>query len=410
MSTYVDATSGAVEHCETMANLHTELSEKYTEISTLCRSKLWHQLTMSIQTFINNPETNLRTTPEGTNSFLALYDKVVLCVDKKLNPLSLASIASSVADSLLRSDGTAAKAVLENLLEKKTRLGVPATLYTESKLNLLLLVLMEQQPPDDIDMPTALQPVKESIKKNAALLQELAVETSSSLVHSAHYECSMKYRKAVGPPEAFYQEAISYLNYTSIETMEDPQSLAVDLSLAALTGDGVFNFGQIVTKPILGVLKGTSYDWLVELIHTMANGNVEAFHTLTSRYAQDIQAQPALVNRAAVVKEKIALLALVNMVFDRPSNERTLTFQEMAERIQTDHVPDVELVVMRALSLKLMEGWLDQVSQEFQVTWVMPRVLTNDQMKEMGSRFAEWAVKVSKTKDYMDDNTPSLFA
>eukprot|EP00540_Astrosyne_radiata_P014346 CAMPEP_0116846240 /NCGR_PEP_ID=MMETSP0418-20121206/13723_1 /TAXON_ID=1158023 /ORGANISM="Astrosyne radiata, Strain 13vi08-1A" /LENGTH=376 /DNA_ID=CAMNT_0004477461 /DNA_START=16 /DNA_END=1146 /DNA_ORIENTATION=+ len=376
-------------------------------MATLCRSKLWHPLTMAVLEFLLQPN-NLRS--EEGNSFLALYDRLVLRVEKKLNPLSLARIASAVADSLLPSDGTAAKAVLENLLEKKARLGVPATLYLESKLHLLTLTIVEKDHAGDGDLATLLRPVQESLKQNASRLGELAVDPSTTLVHSAHYECSMKYRKAVGPPEAFYQEALRYLNYTPLEDVEDPQTLAMDLSLAALTGDGVFGFGQVVSAPLLQVLRqNPSQSWWVDLLDTLATGDVAAFGHLTKEHEAEMEAQPALVHRAHVVQEKITLLALVNMVFERSSAERTLTFEEIAERIQKE-TKDVEGVMMRALSLKLMEGWIDQVSQQVHVTWVMPRVLTQDQRKELASRFGEWAVKVSKTKDYMDEHTPSLFA
>mmetsp|Transcript_40155 Transcript_40155/g.45702 ORF Transcript_40155/g.45702 Transcript_40155/m.45702 type:complete len:407 (-) Transcript_40155:119-1339(-) len=406
MSSYVDATSGAVEHCEAMAALHADLAETYNKVANLCRQKLWHQLTLTILPFVSNPA-NLRTTSEGINSFLALYDKVVTTVDKKLNSLSLARVASSVADSLIASDGTAAKAVLENLLTQSVRLGAPATLYVESKLHLLILNLLEQSG-GELEK-SQLQTIKDSLKSNKSKLQEMNVDTSTTMVYSSHYECAMKYRKAVGPPEAFFQEALAYLNYTPIDQMDSPHDFAMDLSLAALTGDRVFHFGQVVMTPILNYLEGTSESWLMEFMHAMVKGDVVIFNKLSEKYAAQIQLQPALVHRAAAVKEKITLLALVNMVFQRASAERTLTFDEVAERIHI-HLDQVELVVMRALSLGLVEGSIDQVSQTVEVTWVMPRTLTQDQVKDMSSRIGEWAVKVSKTADYMGERTPALFA
>jgi 26S proteasome regulatory subunit N9 len=405
MSSYVDASNSAVEHCETMANLHADLAEVYHEIAEQCRQKLWHQLTVTILPFLSDSK-NLRTTSEGTNSFLALYDKVVTTVEKKLNQLSLARIASAVADSLVESDGTAAKVILQNLLQDSERLGVPATIYIESRLHLLSLNLLERAG-GDFDK-AQLQTIADVIKKNSNNLQEMNVDTSTTMVHSAHYECAMKYRKAVGPPEAFFQEALAYLNYTPMDDMESPHDLAMDLSLAALTGEGVFHFGNVVTTPILTALENTPEAWLMEFMHAMAKGDVVLFNNLSEKYAAQIQSQPALVHRADAVKEKITLLALVNMVFERPSAERTLTFPEVADRIHV-HLDQVELVVMRALSLKLIEGCLDQVSQTVQVTWVMPRVLTPDQLQDLGQRFAQWAIKVSSASDYMGEHTPALF-
>ncbi|MEM7366559.1 MAG: hypothetical protein AAF525_21295, partial [Pseudomonadota bacterium] len=80
-STYVDATSGATEHCEAMSKLHPDLADDYNEIASLVSSKLWHQLTMKLLEFLQNAK-NERTMEDGTSSFLALYDKVVLSTHK----------------------------------------------------------------------------------------------------------------------------------------------------------------------------------------------------------------------------------------------------------------------------------------------------------------------------------------
>mmetsp|Transcript_2643 Transcript_2643/g.3854 ORF Transcript_2643/g.3854 Transcript_2643/m.3854 type:complete len:414 (+) Transcript_2643:137-1378(+) len=412
MSSYVDTSAGATEHCEQMANVHVDLADRYNHIASLVNQKLWHQLTVDILNFVSEGDAhkNLRETPEGTNSFFALYQQVVLAVDKKLNPLSLARIASVVATSL-SSDGTAARAVLENLLEKKTQLGRIATLFVESKLALLKLRLLETTT-TTTDPKSDFADIQEILTTNGQILSEIqdAVGEEAALVHSAHYECAMIYRKAVGPPEAFYREAISYLNYTPLESLKGPDryQLATDVSLAALTGDGVFNFGEVlVSTPILSELAGTENSYLVELMNASAKGDVLGFQSITERHGPAIQNQPALVNRATTVKEKITLMALVNMVFERPSTERILTFQDVADRIHMS-VDHVELVVMRALSLGLIKGLMDQVDQTITVTWVMPRVLDTPQLQDLATRFGAWAVKVSQTKDTMSEQTPML--
>lgn len=56
---------------------------------------------------------------------------------------------------------------------------------------------------------------------------------------------------------------------------------------------------------------------------------------LDARYArlpQTMSAQPALVSRATFTKEKIALLCLMNMVFERHSQDRNIPFGEIATR------------------------------------------------------------------------------
>eukprot|EP00591_Stephanopyxis_turris_P007731 CAMPEP_0195519264 /NCGR_PEP_ID=MMETSP0794_2-20130614/14545_1 /TAXON_ID=515487 /ORGANISM="Stephanopyxis turris, Strain CCMP 815" /LENGTH=404 /DNA_ID=CAMNT_0040648387 /DNA_START=141 /DNA_END=1352 /DNA_ORIENTATION=- len=403
-----------------MAEVHPDLSTEYNQISDLFSRKLWHQLTVALLEFVSPPEVGadpakkvtLRATPDGGNSYLALFDRVVLACDSKLNPLSLAQIASAVASSLAENasaptvtdaekDGLAARAVLENLLEKRSKLGPAASLFVESKLVLLGLKMMQQQGKTD---KAQYQSFKETLANGAKVLEEL--EGESAVVPSAFYEASSGYRKIVGPPEAFYTEALMYLNYTPVESMteEERYILATDLSLAALTGDKVFNFGEVVATPILGCLNGTPNEWLMEMMHCFTKGDVVKFHSITEASAAGIQSQPALVSRAVLVKEKITLLALVNMIFERPSNERTLGFDEIADRTKLSK-NEVEMAVMRALSLGLIKGSMDQVDETLSVSWVMPRVLDQSQLKGLSERFGEWAVKVSKTRDYMGEKT-----
>lgn len=67
------------------------------------------------------------------------------------------------------------------------------------------------------------------------------------------------------------------------------------------------------------------------------------------------------------------------MTFKRPSNNRVLTFSEIASETKLP-VTEVEFLVMKALSLGLVKGAIDQVAQTVQMTWVQPRVLDKNQV------------------------------
>jgi PCI domain len=67
------------------------------------------------------------------------------------------------------------------------------------------------------------------------------------------------------------------------------------------------------------------------------------------------------------------------MTFKRPSNNRILTFAEIASETKLP-VTEVEFLVMKALSLGLVRGAIDQVAQTVQMTWVQPRVLDKNQV------------------------------
>jgi len=427
----VDAMATAVEHCEQMGKDNPDLAEIYQSIAAQCQGKLWHQLTVTVLEDLlgGDPAKMIRTTSSGMHSFLALYNLVVLAVADKLNPLSMGRIAALVSQAVMATDLQASKALLENLLasyrkDAATSTATPAavasrpvanatslvaaTIFVQSKLSLLTLQGLTADSEAD---KKELDAIKRIIATNAVTLAQLAADTAEQgVVHAAHYEQAMTFYKVTGPPEAFYEQAMSFLNYAPPGTdgvFTNYAVLAVDLCLAALTGDGVYNLGQVEQTPVLALLKDTPNAWLAELLHTTAAGDVTAFGLLTTKYAAQIQQQPALVHRAAAVQEKLTLLALVHMVFEKDSAERTLSIAEIAVRLQVA-TEQVEWVIMRAFSVHLMEGYMDQVSQTVTITWVLPRVLSVVQMTDLAARFGEWATKVSSTKEFMQEQTPTF--
>jgi 26S proteasome regulatory subunit N9 len=389
-----------------MAVQFPDLAESfYNKIASYCQQKLWHQMTITVLEFVGTPGNLRPLNAELRNTFLAVYQTVMLPSAKKFNALSLARIASAAATASLAAGSISvedSKTLLEDLVEKQEP-GKPLTtatnLFLGSKIGLLQLESATDKSKD------GLAATYERIKTNAPLLNQLMPDSPEAMiVNAVHYEMSMTYFKLVGPPEAYYNEAIHYLNYFQPDDPVKAKTLAIDLCLAALTGDGVYNLGQLATSPIVQILQGTSDAWLVELLQACANGHVQTFKTLCSQvYPSQIAGQPALVHRGQQMHEKMTLLALAQMVFERPSSERTLEFSEIARRLEIP-LEQVEWVIMRAFSVKLIDGSMDQVDGTVHVTWVLPRTLNNDQMSDLAVRFGEWAAKVSKTKEYMQDH------
>ena len=75
------------------------------------------------------------------------------------------------------------------------------------------------------------------------------------------------------------------------------------------------------------------------------------------------------MNKRDYVKEKVALLALMELVFHRKPHDRNISFQSIAEMTRLS-LDQVEWLVMRAMSFKLLKGSIDQVNQKVNVTWV----------------------------------------
>ncbi len=414
---YQDPSTVPQQILEDLGSSHPEQEQFYKEISSLLSAKLYHQLTVAILDFTSD-KSNLCKIADGndSNNFFTLYNGILsnqdLKIKSKLNPLMLSRIAWNVAQTVVTSQPQKGQDVLLELIESFTTdddssspsrstftMGAPpappaphAKLFAESKLHLLR---MEEES------------IKTFLKENSNLLKELSVSTESEVaaVHSAFYQTAMELYKRVGPADAYYTQAIQFLQYTPLALVENVKDLARDLCLAALVGKGVYNLGTVVYEngTLLASLQGESDGYLVELMESAASGDVRALKILEEHKAQlegngcDIKA----------IQEKVMLLGLVNMVFEKDSGERTMKFVDIAERLQVD-IEQVEWIVMKSLSLGLIKGTMDQVDGVVNVTWVMPRVLDAKNMKTLAHKFGEWAEKVGETKDFVGERIPAF--
>jgi len=109
------------------------------------------------------------------------------------------------------------------------------------------------------------------------------------------------------------------------------------------------------------------------------------------------------------LKEKITLMCLTETLFQRigPNADRTVPFEHIAAASKLP-VEQVELLLMRALSLKLIRGVIDEVDQTVRVAWVQPRVLQQSQIALMNERLKSWCETVSKTSAMLDTLTPEF--
>ena len=66
--------------------------------------------------------------------------------------------------------------------------------------------------------------------------------------------------------------------------------------------------------------------------------------------------------------------------------------------------------MMKAMSLKLIKGVIDQVVGIINVAWVQPRVLDKTQIAALKTRLDLWNQEVAKTISDIEQEAPELFA
>lgn len=63
----------------------------------------------------------------------------------------------------------------------------------------------------------------------------------------------------------------------------------------------------------------------------------------------------------------------------RPPKQRQIPFNEIAQHAKIEK-NKVEFLVMKALSIGLIQGSIDQINENINVSWVQPRVLSTNQV------------------------------
>uniref|UniRef100_A0A8D0SBX3 26S proteasome non-ATPase regulatory subunit 13 n=2 Tax=Sus scrofa TaxID=9823 RepID=A0A8D0SBX3_PIG len=325
------------------------LEELYTK-------KLWHQLTLQVLDFVQDP-----CFAQG-DGLIKLYENFISEFEHRVNPLSLVEIILHVVRQMTGESHFSPKGGVKSSDE--------AVILCKTAIGALKLNIGD------------LQVTKETIEDVEEMLSSLPGVTS---VHSRFYDLSSKYYQTIGNHASYYKDALRFLGCVDIKDLpvSEQQERAFTLGLAGLLGEGVFNFGELLMHPVLESLRDTDRQWLIDTLYAFNSGNVERFQTLKTAWGQQF---PDNI-------KKILNKNFFQMTFTRPANHRQLTFEEIAKSAKIT-VNEVELLVMKALSVGLVKGSIDEVDKRVHMTWVQPRVLDLQQIRGMKDRLEFWCTDV----------------
>ncbi|KFP44983.1 26S proteasome non-ATPase regulatory subunit 13, partial [Chlamydotis macqueenii] len=297
------------------------------------------------------------------DGLIKLYENFISEFEHRVNPLSLVEIILHVVRQM--TDPNVALTFLEKTREK-VKSSDEAVILCKTAIGALKLNIGD------------LQVTKETIEEVEEMLNNLPGVTS---VHSRFYDLSSKYYQTIGNHASYYKDALRNLRV----------GLYVPLWKAGAFGKR------------LPALRSAAFNCEVLLIRftgpLLGSGSVVMAPSLVSegrgspRTRRFIPLQPDLAANEALLLQKIQLLCLMEMTFTRPANHRQLTFEEIAKSAKVT-VNEVELLVMKALSVGLVKGSIDEVDKRVHMTWVQPRVLDLQQIKGMKDRLEFWCTDV----------------
>jgi len=378
----------AAEYIESQKNVHPELIEQYASLSNLYHKKLWHQLTIEVEKYVLLPQL------QGNSELIEFYTKFLKDFELKLNALSLVKIAVIISSQY--KDRQGALDFVQSIADK---------VKDDPQARILALSVVAGMKLKAGKVEEA----KETIEQAKTVLEGFA--GVDAIVNATYYKVWADYYKIKIVPVQFYKSALQYLSYVPIENipLNERRALGFDLGIAALVGDSIYNFGELLAHDVLQSLEGSPEEWLVQLLRVFNSGDITGWGQLIVKHREQLAAQPALVANQSVLTQKISILALMELAFKRPSDERTIAFQDVAKATKLQ-ANEVEHLIMKALSLKLVRGTIDQVSENVIVTWVQPRVLDIVQIGAMKDRLGQWTSKVQSTLLFMEGETPELLS
>ncbi|KNZ47211.1 26S proteasome regulatory subunit N9 [Puccinia sorghi] len=397
---------------------------------------LWYQLTIAIQEFLNLP-----------NSFpfqIPLYNHFITDFQNKINSLKLVEI--SVVVSQRFTDGNDALEFLSKLadmlkpVEKKddepagaSKAAGASGKATQLETNAEAYVLARMSAAHFYLLLGKTKETESAMDECRAIIDKLdSVDTS---VRAGFYRVSADYFKWEAAYASYYKTSLLYLaclpNVTVDLDLESRIQRAHDLGLAALLGDTIYNFGELLQHQILESLTGTPFEWIRSLLFAFNEGNLGIFESLTPRFPEE----PILQNSYPFLRQKICLMALIDAVFRRSVTDRIMPFEVIASETKLP-INEVEHLVMKALryvtlpffsqchthsvfyfyfscdddvalgwySLGLIKGSLDQISGTASITWVQPRVLNKQQIEALKKKLDDWTNRVMKVGQFAHSN------
>jgi len=354
-----------------------ELQPFFQSFQTLHQRKLWHQLTNKLFEFMRQDTSKPYR--------VEVFENFVRDFEGKINQLRLVELGVIVAREI---DNP------QRHVDFLADLGSRIDKDTSQEAHVMLLSHIAHAKLLYGD----LEGTKSDMDNAWKILD--TIDSVESVVNAAYYSVAADYYKSKADYAPYYKNSLLYLACIDPATDLTPEERllrAHDLALSAFLGDTIYNFGELLMHPILDALDNTPHDWIKKLLFTFNEGNIGKFESLAPLFPKE----PILQENYPFLRQKICLMALIESVFKRNRDNRIMKFQTIAEETRLP-LDEVEHLVMKALSLKLIRGSIDQVDETAHITWVQPRVLSRQQIGSLSDRLSAWCDKLSNVEQRIE--------
>lgn len=101
------------------------------------------------------------------------------------------------------------------------------------------------------------------------------------------------------------------------------------------------------------------------------------------------------------IKEKMYIMKIMKICFN--SEHKFVSFDDLVSKLNLEEM-DVIKLILRALGLKVINGWIDSEQRMLFFDSLLPRALSEDELINMKSKFIEWRNRVQKVIDVIENS------
>jgi len=382
------------------AQQYPQLSAHYETLEELYRKKLYHQLTKALYQFIFNDANYV-----DDKNMIMLYVNFIAKIQRSLNSIELSRLIVRISkqfESLQDALEFLDKICIEDKDSKNSKNKAMITSDASGDGNSLLFAhgsvawMIVQCEIGSLYLMGKLVPQCKQIMDE---ITELLDRCEHSALYSQYYRVCLQYYKVMGAPQQYLEHSLKFLTHTKAQDLPKQEQLLFgsDICLAALLSEQCYNFSTLLSHDLIQLLQRTEFDWLYQIICIFNTGDLNAWKTYCLRHEERLKSHETIRNSLAFLEQKIRLMALVELVFQTPAHERCISFDTISTqcRLQMD---EVEMVLIRAMSLQLIRGIIDEVDKTVTVSYCVPRFLQNAQIADLRQGIQRWIEKIKNTQ------------
>jgi len=146
----------------------------------------------------------------------------------------------------------------------------------------------------------------------------------------------------------------------------------------ALSAPNVFVFGELLEVPSVQALVGTDDGVYFELLKIFAYGTYV-----------DYKKNPQLPKLTALQTKKLQQLTIVTLA----ATNKVISYSLLQAQLEIPGIRDIEDLIIDAIYTGIVQGKLDQKSQQFEAEFAMGRDLKPESIEAMISLLQNWSVQ-----------------